>query len=324
VSERGQEPRVGLIVNDYGSRHTLQHVLEIGGFSVVVSLGIENLTESIEANEEKVDAWLLDLTGTDIQVVLGLVVDWSTKPFLINDDIPPANDVESYDYWRRRLLGKLEVVALPYNSDIALAPSDGIKPVEWADKVWVLAASLGGPEAVSRFLKTLSKSLPISMVYAQHTETNFDQQLVETISRAKKYPVQLLRGEQTLTSGEVSVVPVDRQLRFLPFGKVVETRRSWTGIYQPVIDQVIAELARLYRDKLGVIIFSGMCNDGEIGVRVAKSCGSTVWVQSPESCVSPDMPLAAISTGCVSERGTPEELARLLSSKFAENFRTKR
>ena len=323
MSERCEEPRVGLIVEDYGNRHTLRNVLGVGGFQVVVSLGIENLSEDVAKNETEVDAWLLDLAGADIQVVLDDFVEYSTKPFLINDDIP-LGDVEEYDYWRRRLLEKLEVVALPYNGDMVCAPVGSRKPVKWADKVWVLAASLGGPEAVGVFLKSLSKSLPISMVYAQHTETNFDRQLVETIARAKNYPVQLLRGEQTLTLGTVSVVPVNHQVRFLPFGKVVETRRSWTGVYQPVIDQVISELARLYRDKLGVIIFSGMCNDGEIGVRVAKSCGSTVWVQSPESCISANMPLSAIDTGCVSECGTPEELAHMLSLKFTENFAQER
>jgi chemosensory pili system protein ChpB (putative protein-glutamate methylesterase) len=56
-----------------------------------------------------------------------------------------------------------------------------------------------------------------------------------------------------------------------------------------------------------------MCNDGEIGCRVAKACGGTVWAQTPDSCISPDMPNAAISTGCVSKQGTPEQLAQALA-----------
>jgi len=319
VSEDIVKPRVGLITKDDARRHALKKVLNVGGFSVAVSLDVNNLAEDLCNNEADIDAWLLDLTDSDIQAVLNIVVENSTKLFLINDEIPAGDDVQNYDYWQRRLLEKLEVVALPQESEIAseqLCEGQDEKNTAWADKVWVLAASLGGPEAVSRFLKNLPTSLPIAMVYAQHTETNFDSQLVQTISRAQNYPVQLVRGEQMLCHGEIFVVPVDRQLRFLPFGKVVEKQKSWDGIYQPVIDQVIAELARLYRDKLGVIIFSGTCNDGEIGVRVAKACGSTVWAQTPESCVSPDMPQSAIDTGCVSEHGTPEELADLLSEQL--------
>ena len=127
------------------------------------------------------------------------------------------------------------------------------------------------------------------------------------------YPLQQIRTEHSLVAGETLVVPADAQLRFLPFGQVIKTTKAWQGPYQPAIDQVVAELAKEYRKKLGVIVFSGTCNDGEIGCRVVKACGGQVWAQSPASCVSAAMPEAAINTGCVSFQGTPEELAQQLA-----------
>ena len=79
----------------------------------------------------------------------------------------------------------------------------------------------------------------------------------------------------------MSIVPADNQLSFLPNGHIVKTNVRWNGAYQPSLDLVITQLAQLYRQRLGVIIFSGMCNDGEIGCTVAKACGATVWAQTP-------------------------------------------
>jgi chemosensory pili system protein ChpB (putative protein-glutamate methylesterase) len=155
------------------------------------------------------------------------------------------------------------------------------------------------------------------MVYGQHIEANFDGLLASAVGYNHSYPMELVGGEYILAHGKVAVVPADKQLRFLAHGRVVATRKPWSGLYQPTLDQVISELARIYRQRLGVIIFSGLCNDGEIGCRVAKSCGATVWAQSPESCLSADMPNAAISTGCVTYQGNPEQLASALVQHLA-------
>jgi len=300
-------PRIGLVTDSDLNRHIIKSVLMVGGYEVSLSVSSSNLHELLQAGVDALDAWLLDLRDDNVQSVLEALVECSDVPLLLNDEVPAEQDIEAYDYWSRRLLEKLEVVAVSSvdSEEVKLAVAE----IEHAETVWVLAASLGGPEAVKRFLDALPVGLPIAMVYAQHIEEKFDEVLTASMGKRQAYPMYLVRGEQQLTVGEIRVVPADRQLRFLPRGRVVETRRPWVGSYQPAIDQVVSELARLYRKKMGVIIFSGTCNDGEIGCRVVRACGGTVWVQSPESCLSPAMPNAALSTGCVSLQGTPEQLA---------------
>lgn len=314
MEENSLEPQVGLIAANEINRHGIKKVLVAGGYRVVAISQIDNLKEQVLTHDATVDVWMLDLKDLDIQLAIDVVIELSNKPLLVNDEVPASIEEDKYSYWMRRLLEKLEIVALPPLNKIEddIESSKNRKISGAAEKVWLLAASLGGPDAVSRFLKALPPSLQLAVVYAQHTQTNFDEQLVTTIGKTQSYPVQLLDIEQVLIHGNVYVVPVNRQIRFLPFGRVVSTRKPWEGLYQPAIDQVIAELARLYRSNLGVIVFSGMCSDGEIGVRVAKACGCTVWAQTPESSTSPDMPQSAINTGCVSQQGTPEELAQLL------------
>jgi chemosensory pili system protein ChpB (putative protein-glutamate methylesterase) len=158
------------------------------------------------------------------------------------------------------------------------------------------------------------------LVYAQHIEAGFDRVLLSALERHRHYPPTLGRGEQYLRSGCVLVVPADQQLRFLPFHRVLETRKAWEGQYQPVIDQVVGDVARLYPQCCGVIVFSGLCNDGALGSRVVQASGGEVWVQTPASCVSPDMPNAALATGAVSRQGTPTELAQALSSRYSHSM----
>ena len=317
-------PRIGLVTDSDLNRYVLQAVLAEGSYELAGSYDNATLANFLEANKTtpEIDAWLVDIDDNEIQHSLDVLLGQSDLPLLVNDDIPPVQDVSAHGIWQRRLLEKLEVLAIrgPQTFDVTSTvdktSEQGRAEKAGADKVWVLVASMGGPDAVKRFLNALPQALPIAMVYGQHIETNFDGLLTSAVT-GHDYPMQLVSGEQQLSNGEILVVPVDHQLRFLSRGRVVETRKPWAGSYQPALDQVIADLARVYRQDLGVIIFSGMCNDGEIGCRVAKACGGTVWAQTPDSCLSPDMPNAAISTGCVSKQGTPEQLAAALAEQLS-------
>jgi chemosensory pili system protein ChpB (putative protein-glutamate methylesterase) len=325
-------PRIGLITDSDLNRHILRRILSDAHYDIVVELNTEQLASNFNASSEaikeyRLDAWLLDMEE-DLQRALGILVESCDLPLLVNDEVPPVQEIDAHEYWRRRLLEKLEEVAIAARLDDSELGSGTQSTTHStrelnhgvaANNVWVLAASCGGPEAVKAFLQHLPSGLPFAMVYGQHIETNFDNLLASAVGKDHSYSIKLVKGEQILQHGEIAVVPVDRQLKFLSRGRVVETRKPWGGAYQPSLDQVISELSRVYRERLGVIIFSGLCNDGEIGCRVAKACGAKVWVQEPESCQSPDMVNAALSTGCVSYQGTPEELAAALVKELTEN-----
>lgn len=299
-------PCVGIVAAGDLNRHLLKHLLQELGYSARV-VAPRQLAACLQ-QPERPDAWLLDATDSDVDELLEQIVQHADAPFLINDETPPQRQSDAYAVWRRRMRDKLE----------ELVASISARPVAARPRaVWILAASTGGPEAVSRFLAALAPGLPVAFVYVQHIEARFDQVLAGAMERHRHYDVTLCRGEQPLLPGSVLVVPADRELRFLPFYRAVETRKGWEGPYRPVIDQVVAQLARLYQNRCGVIVFSGLCDDGAVGCRVLQARGGEVWVQSPECCVSPDMPNAALATGAVTLQGTPEQLAQALSSRYA-------
>ncbi len=302
-------PLIGIIAGGDLNRHVLKNLLLESGYSGRC-VEPHTLRDCLQDAANKPAAWLLDSSNADVDQLVAQIVQFSADtPFLVNDESPPVQGAALVD-WRRRMLAKLD----------ELAASATTVPQLEADvpaAVWVLAASTGGPEAVSEFLAELRPGLPIAMVYAQHIDSGFDRVLKNALERHEHYPSVLCRGEQHLDKGKLLVVPADRQLRFLPFQRVIESRLEWEGQYQPAIDQVAGDIARLYAHRCGLIVFSGLCDDGALGCRVMQTRGGEVWAQTPASCVSPDMPNAALATGAVRVTGTPAELARAMNNRYS-------
>ncbi|MEH6557826.1 MAG: chemotaxis protein CheB [Oceanicoccus sp.] len=313
------KPRIGLVVDSDLNCYQLRRVLLEWSIEPSVVLNSEKVLSVVgrgefSALDESVDMWLIDVSS-DSFGMSDMVIEHTAQPFLVNDNIPQAQDEHAYRLWQRRLMDKIDVIVSSTSHCSELGSRVSIGPNRPIEQVWVLVASLGGPEAVKLFLNALPP-LPLALVYGQHIETNFEGVLAEALGSGHNYALKIPRHEQKLALGEIVVVPVDNQLRFLANGSVIATGDQWEGDYQPALDQIIVDLARIYRERLGVIVFSGMCNDSEIGCRVAKASGATIWAQSPESCICPNMPAAAISSGCVSYQGSPGELAAALAKKL--------
>jgi chemosensory pili system protein ChpB (putative protein-glutamate methylesterase) len=306
--DKPSKPCIGVVANGDLRRHVLKKLLLDAGYDAC-AIAPDQLHRHLADMQTRPAAWLLDTSDAAADDLLARIVQDSEAPLLINDEDPPSQP-SALAEWRQRMLAKLEELM----ASAAAVPLSIAAPPQ---AVWVLVASTGGPAAVGEFIAALTPGLPIALVYAQHIDANFDRVLTDALTQHRHYVVNLGRGEQQLRSGSLLVVPADRQLRFLPFHKVVETNKPWDGPYQPVLDQVVAELARQYRQRCGIIVFSGLCDDGALGCRIAQTHGSEVWAQSPASCVSPEMPNAALATGIVSRQGTPVELARALNTRYS-------
>jgi len=300
-------PRLGVVAASELGRHVLRKLLTDAGHPIACCIPPQQLAQALHVAEPP-DAWLLDDSAADNDDLLVQIAE-GDAPFLILDEEPPATHDAEFPLWQRRLLDKIEELTG------SVGRLRGHEPAPAA--VWVLAASTGGPEAVNEFLAALAPDLPIAFVYAQHIEAPFDAVLTASLCRRHPHLLSVLcEGEQRLRCGQITVVPVSAQVRFLPFHRVVASRHPWPGQYRPAIDQVVAELARLYQNRCGVIVFSGLCDDGAFGSRRVQALGGKVWVQKPDTCISVDMPNAALATGAVSRQGTPAELAQALNALY--------
>lgn len=178
--------------------------------------------------------------------------------------------------------------------------------------VWVLGASLGGPQAVRQFLAAIQEDLPVVFILAQHIGANHVSLLAEQLNRVTAFEVLPGKTGHQLQHGEVILTPADKQLSITDDGFLALTQAPPATIYSPSIDNVMTEVARCYGERAGTIIFSGMGDDGARGCESIADKGGIVWAQDIASCVVSSMPDQARKTGKVSYSANPEQLAKHL------------
>ena len=185
-------------------------------------------------------------------------------------------------------------------------------------RVWVLGASIGGPEALREFLGAFSSSYPALFVLAQHTSAGLTDLMVQQLAKATSMRVHVPAHGERVSQGEVIVVPPTHRLRVDAEGVVVlEALSDAAAGHLPSIDQVVADVADGFGEKAGAIIFSGMTEDAAIGCSHLAQLGGKVYVQDPSTCVVSSMIDGVIASGVVGFSGTPQELANKLLAEPA-------
>jgi len=185
-------------------------------------------------------------------------------------------------------------------------------------RIWVLGASLGGPEAVKLFLTKIPAHLPVAFVLAQHLGEGFVSLFAGQLDKISPFRVKEGVDGDILHHGEVVLAPVDRQMEIDKSGKIKLLDKKWPGLYKPSIDGVIENVTRTFKKKSAVIIFSGMGSDGVIACqKFFNQYDGTIWVQSNDSCVISSMPDSVRDAGLVNYSAAPELLAEKMVEKYA-------
>lgn len=334
--EIGQTPlRVAVISQSERQRYNLRRVLESNGLLVVAD---QTLTE---CSPGRLDAGLADVLLIDLDesferelTSLDVLIETSSLPILFNDgDVSYLDEDTKADDWGRKLVSKLAALVSsapgkqPRVVPQALTPLPVQEPaerpqlrmvatreqhgVERAQRVWVLGASIGGPQAVKQFLNALPPYLPVAFVLVQHIGANFVGLLAEQLNRDLRFEVCCATEGQVLCNSQVVVVPVDKRL-VVNRQSELELHPTGRGTYSPSIDVAMMDIAERYGADAGAILFSGMGDDGLRGAREIIKAGGVVWAQAAGSCVISTMTDHVRRAGLVSVDGTPQELAERL------------
>jgi chemosensory pili system protein ChpB (putative protein-glutamate methylesterase) len=318
---------IGILVDSPLKQQYLGNMVVQAGHNIGFAYVLK-INASLPSLAQPVDAWVVDVSEPDdsedgcenkedgeqkaaMVALLDDLLEQTQVPVIVNDDTELTQGSPEYNDWVRRMLQRLERLS----GDISLQAGGG------ASEVWVLAASTGGPAAVKDFLKQLPPELKVAFVYVQHIDSGQAETLVKMMSGAGRYPVSIAKQGSVLCDNTITLITADRSVNIHDNGTLVVSKNPWGGCYSPSIDQVTANVARVYRQRSGIIIFSGMGDDGAASSRLIKQQGGKVWVQSPEQSTIASMPEAAIAAGTVSFIGTPPELAdalaKLKSTKHA-------
>lgn len=185
-------------------------------------------------------------------------------------------------------------------------------------RVFVLGASIGGPEAVRVFLGALPAGFPVVFILAQHMGEEFVELMSAQLARSIALTVRTPTHGERVGNGEVLIVPTTHRLRIDDEGVITLALLTEKSAYTPSIDQVLRDVADQFGDKAGVIVFSGMAHDAVAGSQYLKSKGGVVWVQDPETCVISSMIDGVREAGVVDFLGSPQQLAAKMLAEYAK------
>ena len=294
--------RVGLMVDSPHKRQYLVLSVREAGHQP-----LPQLTGPVDPVDA--DAWIVDMAFSpeqDMPAEVQALLEQSRIPVIVSDSSDYRPGGEPHRAWLKRTLIKLKQLAGDIN--LHRAPC--------APRLWVLAASTGGPAAVQRFIEALPPALGVAFLYVQHIDHSYADTLVRMMSRSGYSAVSVAQGA-VLAANRLLIVSGEPRVELMENGTLALSSKPWQTPYVPSVDCLVAQAARLYGDRLGLVIFTGMGDDGASAARLVKRYGGRVWAQSPEDCISASMPEAVIATGAVTVIDTPEGLARQLSVEVA-------
>ena len=297
--------RIGVIVDDPAQASALRGVISAAGLQTKVALDLARVTDKIAT--EDIDAWVLNLDVGKLEAespeVLGYLLDNIHVPVILCEGDIPGQANPLFPNWRRRLVEKLNSLNATINRS-----QRGSPPLPRS--VWVLAGSVGGPDAVKKFLDALPPDLGIAFIYANHIERDFQGVLTQVMGRKSHYEAYAPQHGDLLRENSIAVISPEHVTSVMADGSFNVRDTPWSGQYKPNLDQVVATAAVHFGHTGGVIIFSGMCDDGAAASRLVRRRGGQVWTQDRDSCVSWAMPDAAeMAVGKVDFCGDPVALA---------------
>ena len=157
--------------------------------------------------------------------------------------------------------------------------------------VVVVAASLGGLQALKAIVSTLPADLPASLFIVMHIGT-WPSRLPELLAAESSLPVVHGSDGAAITAGTVYIAPPDRHM-LLGDGSIILSTAPKENFTRPAADPLFRSAAVNYGHRAIGVVLTGKLDDGAAGLKAIHACGGYTIIQDPSTCVAPDMPNAA-------------------------------
>ena len=201
----------------------------------------------------------------------------------------------------------------------ASSPRDGSSP-QPARCVVVVAASTGGPKALSEMVSQLSPAMRAAVLVVQHMPEDFLQSLAKRLSQVGSLPVTVAVQNEPVMGGRVYLAPGDRHMRVELANGVprvsLDDGPAICGI-RPSADPLFESAARVFRENVVGVVLTGMGRDGAEGLRAVRSAGGGAIVQDRASCIIYGMPRAALAAAGADRIVAPRLVGRAVADLLA-------
>ncbi|HUA72119.1 MAG TPA: chemotaxis-specific protein-glutamate methyltransferase CheB [Solirubrobacteraceae bacterium] len=182
-------------------------------------------------------------------------------------------------------------------------------------KLVVIATSTGGPRALATLVPQLPAPLGVGTVIVQHMPAGFTGSLAARLNASGALNVVEAAGGEKLDPGTALLAPGGRHLRLTHDGRATLTDEPAVGGLRPRADLLIEDAARVYGERMLLVVLTGMGNDGLRGAREVHRHGGRILVESEDSCTVFGMPRAIVDGGLADDVLDLSQLAEAIANE---------
>ena len=166
-------------------------------------------------------------------------------------------------------------------------------------RVVCIAASTGGPAALTQVIPRLARDLEAAVLVVQHMPKGFTASLAQRLDSISALTVSEAVHGTLVRNGHVYIAPGGQHMRVTKGASNGEVRMQlneeptmW-GV-RPAADPLFISASQVFGREVVGVVLTGMGRDGAEGLRVLRQGGALGVVQDRESAVIAGMPMAAL------------------------------
>ncbi len=192
-------------------------------------------------------------------------------------------------------------------------------PLTSSEKLIIIGASTGGPEAIKDFLIRMPPDCP-GILIAQHMPEGFTHSFARRLDTLSKISVKEAEHGERVLPGHAYIAPGHSHLMLSRSGANYMTHLDQgppVNRHRPSVDVLFSSAAK-YAGKNAVgVILTGMGKDGARGMLEMKEAGAFNFAQDEASCVVFGMPRESIALGATHEVCSLHALPAMVLDYFA-------
>jgi two-component system chemotaxis response regulator CheB len=163
-----------------------------------------------------------------------------------------------------------------------------------------IGASTGGPQALSRVIKSLPADFPVPMAVVVHLPPGYTQSFAERLDGEAAVEVVEASPGLPFIPGRVVIARAGMHLKLAGTADGVHAVLSTTPTdtpHRPSVDVLFESAAEVYRGGVLGVVLTGMGDDGTRGARKIHAAGGEILTEAESSCVVYGMPRCVVEAG---------------------------
>jgi two-component system chemotaxis response regulator CheB len=164
-----------------------------------------------------------------------------------------------------------------------------------------IAASTGGPRALSEALASVPADFDAAIVIVQHMPKGFTAGLAKRLAQATMMDVREAKEGDRLIAGRAYLAPGGRHMRVVAAtggaqgGCIALDDGPTVWGVKPAADPLFISVAQVFGESAAGVVLTGMGRDGALGLSAIREAGGAAIVQDEESSAVYGMPREALA-----------------------------